>query len=116
MLVIPLTLGVTGLLQYGLAGNGRLFLLTFSIMAVSLLGVGTGSLAIFLNIATLILTAVVRLNTNPLTIANSSINETSADWLSAIFIFILLSAITTGALQIIVYSLQRAVSRQKSLT
>jgi hypothetical protein len=103
LLAILFAVALLGLLQYGLSGNGRMFLIAFSVLATTLLGLGAGSLTTFIGIVTLIFTAVLKTNTNPLmSPVIISQAEQGSNWISAIFAFILVNVIMTGSLQIIV--------------
>lgn len=117
LLVILFIAGVLGLAQFGLASNGRIFLLAFSIMATLLLGLGAGSITLMISIITLIFGAVLKTSANPLMSPNQiSVNEQGASWVSAVFAFIIVDVVTTASLQIIVLSLQRIINGQKKLT
>ncbi len=115
-LVLVYANSLINLIQYGLQGGGREFLLTFSVMGTLLLGLGAGSVTFFTGFLTLIFTAVLRTSTSPLVNAGEVYSiEQGSTWISAIFIFLIANVILTGSIQIILLNLQNIIAAGKSL-
>ncbi len=118
LLFILYVLGLSGLLESGLSGDGRIFLIVFAVMSAIFLGVRMGIFAGVLSMLTLgtvgmlMSRAIVPLP--PVEIMANSGNGT--DWMTGTVIFITLTAITTTSIFVLTRGLERTVETERALT
>jgi len=118
ILSIFFILGTVGLLESGLSGDGRVFLLAFTVMTVVLLGFRQGIGAAGMSLAALILTgwamSAQYYPTPPVEVMANSGN--AMDWTSGTIIFFILVSISGISMSALLNSLSGSLTRRRSLT
>lgn len=121
-LLLFYALGTLDLSQSGLTGDGRVFLLTFPVLAFVLLGQRAGTWALIISLATLVVTALLMV-TGILVPAFEASSLEPRPWLTGIFIYALLALIVLIPVSYVVnnlvnnldYALQEAHRRWKEV-
>jgi GAF domain-containing protein len=111
-------LGVSSMMESGLSGDSRVFLLIFTILTATLLGLSRGLFAGFLAIATMeVIGWLMSSGKIPLppfeVLANSN---NFLEWITAGLATLLMGAITIAAIIILINGLQRTAQKEKSLS
>jgi hypothetical protein len=116
-LTIVFILGVSDLLESGLSGEGRLFLLVFATMGLLLLNYRRGilifvtSLVAIVGIATMMVAGIVP--APDLSVIDNSSHL--VDWVTGGIIYVLLAALCLFSLYTLIQGLEHTVARQKQL-
>jgi GAF domain-containing protein/uncharacterized membrane protein len=117
LLIIYMLAGIT-LIQDGLPGNGRIYLLAFTIFAGILAGVKGGIFAILLSVVTLAgLNLALQLNLLPSPSADpASLPQNLAFWAVAITAFLTAAVATSISMLTLLKGLEGSLGRAKSLS
>jgi GAF domain-containing protein len=110
--------GIYGFISAGLTGDGKLYMLSFTILAGVLLGLGPGIFALVVSLVTTTSFGYGMVNQLiPIPAPNwmaSSANGTG--WLISVIFLSVLGTLTTISLAVLVNSIQSSLVKQKSLT
>jgi two-component system cell cycle sensor histidine kinase/response regulator CckA len=106
--------GVTSLITLGIYGSGRLWLVTFAVLATLLLGLKAGFIALALNLATLFLWswAVVK-NFSGL---SAELSNQPIQWHALNLSFFFMNAVITVSLGVLVSVLEKKIRKEQSLS
>jgi GAF domain-containing protein len=117
-LTIIFILGISDLLESGLSGEGRLFMLVFATMGLLLLNYRSGILIFVVSLISITCIAalmVVRIIPAPdLSVIDNSSH--AVDWLTGGIIYVLMAALCLFSLYTLIQGLEHTVARQKQLT
>lgn len=118
LLLVLYLLGISELLQSGLSGSGRVFLLTYVIFSSIMLGWQTGIFAGIIGIATLgIIGGLMSVGTIPLPpLELMATSGNGIEWLIGGITLVLLVALLIASLAFLISGLQSNLLRQKELT
>lgn len=118
LLLIIYLLGLITTMQDSFPGNGRVYLLGFSIITGILMGLKRGVAAIVLSVATLV-TANVLMKTGVLQrpeIDLGAIHDNVAFWALSVAAFLAVSVTTTISIVTLLHGLERSLSKEKTLS
>jgi GAF domain-containing protein len=111
-------LGVSSMMESGLSGDSRVFLLIFTILTATLLGLSKGVFAGFLAIATMVITGWFmssgKIPLPPIEVLANSNNF--LEWITAGLATLLMGAITIAAIITLINGLQRTAQKEKNLS
>ncbi len=118
LLFVLYALGLSGLLESGLSGDGRIFLIVFSVMAAVLLGLSRGIAAGILSAVTLVVTGSgMSSGIIPTPAVEVMANSGKvADWITGSIVFITLAAVTIMSIVLLTKSLEQTVEKERKLT
>ncbi|HVP20371.1 MAG TPA: GAF domain-containing protein [Anaerolineaceae bacterium] len=110
--------GIYGYISAGLTGDGKLYMLAFTILTAILLGLVPGIIALIVSVVSTGVFGYAMVHSlipipPPNWIANSS---NGAEWLISIIFLAILGTITTISLAVLINSIQSSLQKQKSLT
>jgi len=106
--------GITSLVSIGLAGSGRLWLVTFGVLATLLLGLKAGLAALALNVATMLLWSwSAESDVGGL---SHHLHEQPIHWMAVNFSFFFMNAVITVSLGVLVSVLERKIHSEQSLS
>ncbi|NMC54638.1 MAG: GAF domain-containing protein [Chloroflexi bacterium] len=120
------TIGMVDLLQTGMSGEGRIFLVTFAILTAALLGQGDKKTGFTLNIgiAGIVIAlisvwlAAFLMTTGRIPVPSTEEMATSgsfSEWVNGNFVFLLAAGLAVGSVLSLVSGLNTALSRQRDL-
>jgi GAF domain-containing protein len=116
--VIPFMLGVAAQLQYGVAGDSRVWLLGFSALTAIILGLRAGIGAIIISLITLfgsiilVNQQIIRTPEPALTPATASI----LDWLSAGSVWLVIAGVVIVTSTMLIQGLTNSLEKERSLS
>ncbi len=117
VLFVLYLLGLTGLIESGLSGDGRVFLIVFAVMSAIFLGIRIGIFAGILSVVTLgAVGGMMSSGMIPLPpveiLANSG---NGMDWTTGTIIFVTLTAVATTSIVILTRGLEQTVEKEREL-
>jgi GAF domain-containing protein len=117
-LFILFLLGVTGLLKTGLAGDGRMFLFGLVIATGVFLGLRAGLIALTSGVVAIFASGLLLTfgDVPGIILPETAYPGSLAEWVYAGLLFALITSLTLFSLDLLISALDRAVTRQKSLT
>ncbi len=118
LVVILYVLGVSGLLESGLVGDGRIFLMLFTIMCAVFLGMRLGIYADILSAVTLgaIGSLMVGGTIAPAAAESMASIGSTTDWTTSVVVFITATVMASGSIFLLMSGLEQAIEKERGLT
>ncbi len=116
--VLPFMLGVAAQLQYGIAGNSRVWLLGFSALTAIILGLKAGIGAIILSLITLF-GSIILVNQQIIRTPEPALTPATAnilDWLSVGSVWLVIAAVVTITSTMLIQGLTSSLEKERSLS
>jgi len=116
--ILPFMLGVAAQLQYGIAGNSRVWLLGFSALTAIILGIRAGIGAIILSLITLF-GSVVLVNQQVIRMPEPALTPQTAsllDWLSTGSVWLVIAGVVMVTSTMLIQGLTSSLEKERSLS